>query len=297
MNTMVENIINNNKDFFLDSFLLRDLNQIDYSILGRGCHSTVFLLRINDKKLVLKLFNESSKNKVFTSAIHNKILKNHSTINIPKDYFVDLEYGAICSEFSNGIKLSKLDNPDEKIANQVVDNLISYHSILFSNNIDYSSKIWIDIFQKKIFSTMYLIEKIAQTSYIDDSVIKIYRKSIPKIDKIIGKIDKLSLIHGDYTPWNILVDSDENCVNSIIDPDFSFLGDSQYDLFALNKGNGKSINLFTKYLDKSNLKYTYELERKLIFYDCWNELTTYCYSPIRQMMKIEENAYNLKQII
>ena len=111
---------------------------------------------------------------------------------------------------------------------------------------------------------------------------------------IKGNVDRLSLIHGDYTPWNIIVGNSEEHIKAVLDPYPPCIGDPEYDIMMLDKANGSRLGLCALFLQKAEISDAFP--KKRIFYNAWNEFCHYYYSDRKKEMEIEKAAEALRKV-
>ena len=191
-------------------------------------------------------------------------------------------------------------NPTKKakLAEQVVDNLIAFHSVHNAEgfgeiNSDVYYKTFNEYYKEKAVEILAMTEKLNKAGQITDYVLNVVNEAVEKFDKIFYlPITKSSLIHGDYNMWNVLIDKKNAEVTAIIDPCGCKWADSEYDLYQLNNANGKHLKLFETYVKKKRL--SENCRQKMAFYELFAEIEHYHNSgyPVIQKL-IKKQADNL----
>lgn len=165
------------------------------------------------------------------------------------------------------------------IAEQIVDNLISYHRVI---NPDGFREIgasafepdWEKWYKAKADSSFSKAESFYASGKIDDVIFSVIRKAHELYDRIFYlPVKEARLIHGDYNTWNILLDESLTHVSAVIDPLNSCYADSEMDLFQLHHANGKEFKLLDIYASKFPLSENFPL--KSSFYELFEHITGY----------------------
>ena len=163
-----------------------------------------------------------------------------------------------------------------KIAEEIVNNLISYHKIINENGFgELDSKVfnpnWNNYYKGKAESIIIKAEKMYENKKINSKIFNTMVKAFNNYEKIFYlPIKTARLIHGDYNTWNILLNEELSCVNAIIDPMNCSWADSELDLFQLNNANGIYFGLFDLYRSKMELSENHTI--KISFYELFSEI-------------------------
>ena len=189
-----------------------------------------------------------------------------------------------------------------KLAQQVVDNLIAFHSV---HNPDGFGEIgsgkryetFNECYKEKAFSIFSMAKELNKKGQLTDYVLSIVIRAVESFDKIFClPITEASLVHGDYNMWNIMIEK-KNCkVTAVIDPCGCMWADSEYDLYQLNNANGKHLKLFETYAKKKSL--SGNCFQKMAFYELFTEIEHYYNSgyPVNRKL-IKKQADNLKSYL
>lgn len=252
--------------------------------LGGGFYGRVFGVNIDKEpfKMVIKLYLVPGLAK--KEALQIKTLTKYAKVKMPEIYFVesakDDGHDALGMSFISGVNagdLKKLPSDTVKqIGNEIVDNLIAYHSAInaagfgqldsekyYSDWREYYRPVAIEILQKA--TKMYMNKKLDKETY------KIMEKAVNLFDKVFYlPITQARLIHGDYNTWNVILTENLQHVSAVIDPFNCCWADSEFDLYQLDNANGKNFNLLTLYSNRVKLSENFEFKRE--FYELFTEL-------------------------
>lgn len=165
------------------------------------------------------------------------------------------------------------------IAEQVIDNLIAFHSVRNSEGfgeigsaVRYAT--FNEYYKARAGEILSKAEKLFEKRELDSYVLDVMKKAYESFDKIFYlPITEASLIHGDYNMWNILIDRKDCTVSAVIDPCGCMWGDSEYDLYQLNNANGKYYRLLDTYRKKRTLSENFN--QKMAFYELFTEIEHY----------------------
>ncbi|MCL2427455.1 MAG: fructosamine kinase family protein [Oscillospiraceae bacterium] len=254
--------------------------------LGGGFYGRVFLAEMPNEptEVIIKvyLFPHLAQKE----ACQLKILSTYSIVKMPEVLLVhkaspDIANDAIIMEYIPGLNAGDdfaIKNDDKvRIANQIVENLLSYHKIVNSegfgeigaNSFEPDWKKW---YKNKADGTLLRAKSLYNKKKINEYIFSVVQKAHELYDKIFYiPITEARLIHGDYNTWNILLDEDLTHVSAVIDPFNCCWADSELDLYQLNNANGKQFGLLDIYASKSPLSENFPL--KLSFYELFSEIT------------------------
>ncbi len=258
--------------------------------LGGGWYGRVFLAEMaaEPTKVIVKI--QLLPNLAEKEARQLKVLAAHATLKMPDVFFVhkatsDIPNDAIIMEYIPGFNAGNYNilEINEKnrvaIAEQIVDNLISYHKAI---NTDGFGEIgassfepdWKKWYKAKADSSFSKAESFYASGKIDDAIFSVIRKAHELYDRIFYlPVKEARLIHGDYNTWNILLDESLTHVSAVIDPLNSCYADSEMDLFQLHHANGKEFKLLDIYASKFPLSENFPL--KSSFYELFEHITGY----------------------
>lgn len=256
--------------------------------LGGGYYAKVFLASIHKQpyNLVVKVYKTLGL--LEREKVQLETLKEYSLIPIPQVYFShsrdnEIPKDVLVMEYVDGVNAGvQKDLPQyskENVANKIVDNLIHLHSISCEKGfceIDsaYYHVDWRYMYKRKAEQIFAKAEELKKQEKLSDKVFKTMEKAMINFEGIFTlPIRKVSLIHGDYNTWNILLKRDLSDVIAVIDPYNCCWGDAELDLYQLNNANGKELDLLNRYLRKSRVSGNFSL--KLAFYELFTEVMHY----------------------
>lgn len=258
--------------------------------LGGGWYGRVFLAEMNTepKKVIVKI--HLFPNLAEKEACQLEMLAAHATVKMPEVFFVhkaspDIPYDVIVMEYIPGVNAGNFNlfDIDEKnrvaIAEQMIDNLLSYHEVINPDGFgeigsDSFEPDWKKWYRAKADSALAKAESLYADGKIDDVIISVTRKAHELYDRIFYlPIKEARLIHGDYNPWNILLDENLTHISAVIDPLNCCFSDPEMDLYQLNHANGKEYHLLDIYASKVPLNENFAL--KSIFYELFDHVAHY----------------------
>ena len=256
--------------------------------LGGGFYGRVFLAELSRApyKAVIKIYLYSGLNE--REAAQLKILAGNSVIRMPEVYFIhhsdnEIPVDALLMEYIDGINaggnIDLAPEIREKIADQMVDNLIACHRTIHPEgfgeiNAGPYEKDWRVCFRRKADTIFPKAADMYAKGKISDSVYGTVQKAYQNFDRIFSQpVDTARLIHGDYNTWNILLNNEATECAAVIDPFNCSWADSELDLYQLNNANGKYYGLLDKYRAKVPLSSNFEI--KNCFYELFTEIMHY----------------------
>lgn len=170
----------------------------------------------------------------------------------------------------------------KQLAEQVVDNLIAWHSTENPSGFgalcakEFSSS-WQTYYFERAQSILQAAEEMYQNGQCPNDTLQTMRTALERFDTVFSQpIRQASLIHGDYNMWNILVDKKACAVTAVIDPCNCMWADSEMDLYQLNNANGKHLGLLEAYAEKRPLSENFNA--KCAFYELFTEMEHYYHS-------------------
>ena len=110
-----------------------------------------------------------------------------------------------------------------KLANNIVDNLIALHKIHNPDGfgeIDSQNfyKTFNEYYKEKVRTILSMATQLHKDNQLSDYVYNVAKDAAKNFDKIFYlPITESSLVHGDYNTWNILADKKSGNVTAIID--------------------------------------------------------------------------------
>lgn len=275
--------------------------------IGGGYYADVFRLNCTDKEdMVVKVYKTKD---VMEKEIEQlRILSKHSLFPMPSVLFSHNANGEYDKDF---IVMNFLDgenagnifylNPSKrkKLADQITDNLIAFHSIKSSDGFgeigsDIRYGTFNEYYKIRVQSISEMALKLKDKGELDDCTYEIMLCAAQKFDKIFYlPIEQASLIHGDYNTWNILADKKACKVTAVIDPCGCMWADREYDLYQLNNANGKHLGLLESYASK--VKLSENCKEKMAFYELFTEIEHYYksgYPVVKKLVKKQANQLN-----
>lgn len=281
---MKDDVVNN-----IISVIKKDIGKeiIKYEYLKSGCYSDLFLANdIDSNKLLIKIYNDAGfackeyNNLTYLSKLNFKFIK-------PIYYRDDNQYKFMVTKFIDGITLNNVKNVSQVLKQNLVDTIKELHS----NTAEYFGdvnarnkyKSWNDYFVNRSQPALKNAKSLLEKNYIDEEDYQLLIYTLENIEYFLEENYEPSLLHGDLTTWNIIVNSDETQIEGIIDPFDVCYGDKDYDLFLLEKGNGKKMGLLECFFENEDEKF----KKKIALYSLWNEVKHYYYSK-------KKNEYSIK---
>lgn len=260
---------------------------IKYEYLKSGCYSDLFLANdIDNNNLLIKIYNDVGfaekeyNNLTYLSELNSKFMK-------PLYYKDDNHYKFMVTKFIDGITLNNVKNISIELKQNLVDTIKELHSntakYFGGINIKNKYKIWDDYFVNRSQPALKNAKILLEKHYIDEEDYKLLIYTLDNIKYFLEGNYAPVLLHGDLTPWNIIVNNDETRVEGMIDPFDVCYGDKDYDLFLLEKGKGKELGLLECFFEVEDEKY----KKKIALYSLWNEVKHYYYSK-------KKNDYSIK---
>ena len=263
--------------------------------ISTGCYADIYLLTLqNTTSCILKLFRFPG---IAEQELRSyDIIKSNHALPMPELLFADPARNYICMEYIQGLPLSRVSTPNDALASEVADLLIHCHKCHRAASTAEATHHWQTVYSSRQKDILKRSKLLAENGQLEEDTYRIFEFSTSALLQVLGNsVQRLSLIHGDFTPWNIMVDCKSEYVTAVLDPYLAGYGDSEYDLMMMNKANGIPLNLVASYLQK--IPPSTQFERKAVYYNAWNELCHYFYSNRKQTMNISERAYELKQVI
>lgn len=252
--------------------------------LGGGFYGRVFAVTMDKEpfQIVVKryLFPGLAKKE----ALQIETLSRYARVRMPEIYFVESAENGGCDavgmSFIGGANAGNLKDipPDaaKQIGNEIVDNLIAYHSATNAAGfgpLD-SEKFypdWRDYYKPVATEILHKASRLCMGRKLDRQTYEIMEKAVALFDRIFYlPIPQARLIHGDYNTWNIILTENLQHVNAVIDPFNCCWADSEFDLYQLDNANGKDFGLLPLYAGKVHLSENFELKRP--FYELFTEL-------------------------
>lgn len=282
---------------------------IQISFLGGGFYGRVYLASIDQEpyQVVVKIHMREG----FHIQEQQQLtaLAKHATIRMPKVYQIHSKDEAIpvdilAMEYIEGVNAGHLDqlplDYKDQLADQMVQNLIAYHSVLHPQGFgelqaEAYERDWRVLYKKKAYEISHKANVMKQQMKISDEIYEVVEVAYAHFDRIFSEpIETARLIHGDYNTWNILLNKDCTAVAAVIDPSNCCWADSEMDLYQLNNANGKAFGLLDRYKAIMPLSPNFELKNS--FYEVFTEIMHYYDSNVAPIgSKLLDQALQLKQ--
>lgn len=273
--------------------VLKHYNVYPQSIieLGGGYYGKAYLVSLDKPPYMFVVKMYRFPNIAAAEAEQIKLLTEYSLIKMPKIYYVlersqsGLEYDALFMEYIKGVNAGVLDISEipegsrDAIADKIADNLIAVHSTknpsgfgpvgaetYFASWQDY----YFNIAKKVVIKAKALTKK----GQLTEEILSVFKRSIECFGSIFDiPITEASLIHGDYTTRNILLNDRRTDVAAVIHPLNCCWADSEFDLYQLDSGSGRELGLLERYSEKKELSPNFESKRR--FYELYTEVDHY----------------------
>lgn len=270
---------------------------IEYEYLKSGCYSDLFLAKdVDNNKLLIKIYNDVG----FAEKEYNNLtyLSNlNSKFKKPLYYRDDSQYKFMVTKYIDGITLNNVKNVSVELKQNLVDTINEFHS----NTAEYFGDVntknkyknWSDYFVNRSKPALKNAKILLEKHYIDEDDYKLLIYTLENIEIFLEENYEIALLHGDLTPWNIIVNDDETKIEGIIDPFDVCYGDKDYDLFLLEKGKGKEMGLLECFLEVEDKKF----KKKIALYSLWNEVKHYYYSKKKNEYSIKSYFDNLRKFL
>ncbi len=286
------------------------VNEIGYKRIGGGYYAEVYRFDYpNNERKIVKIYK--TKGIMQREVTQLGVLSKYSLVPMPGVLFThtaDERFSCdlIVMEFLEGENGGDVFyfNKDKRnrLANQVVDNLLAFHNIHNSKGFgEIDSENYYETFneyyREKSLEILEMAKQLKLKGEFSDFVFDVMSEATEKFDIIFYlPITEASLIHGDYNMFNVLVDKKQSKVTAVIDPCGSMWADSEYDLYQLNNANGKHLRLLEVYASKKKLSENYK--QKMAFYELFTEVEHYFNSGHSVQQKlIKKQALNLKLVL
>ena len=269
---------------------------LNYEYLKSGCYSNLFIATDTyNNKLLIKNYNDYGfakkeyNNLTYLSKLNSKFIK--------PIYFRDNNpYKFMVTKFIDGITLNNVEN----ISLELKENIVKTINDIHSNTAEYFGSLnsnkyrsWKEYFIYRSLPALKNSKILLEKHYINKNDYQLLIYTLENIENFLEENYKPTLIHGDLTPWNIIVNNDKTQIEGIIDPFDVCYGDKDYDLFLLEKGKGKEMQLLECFYSNEDER----LKKKLALYSLWNEVKHYYFSKNKNEYSIKSYFDNVRKFI
>lgn len=285
-------------------------HNVDFIVkdLGGGFYGKVFLAESDTAQIVVKFFLKEGLCVQEQQQLDE--LRKHAILKVPVVYDIhrsndQVPYDALLMEYIRGENAGTVDltkGKKEKIANEIVDNLIALHNTINKEGFGeigsaHYTNDWRTFYKPIAQSILTKSETLYNKDLIDQECIQTVRDAYQNFETIFSEpITKASLIHGDYNTYNLMLNSDCTSAIAMIDPYNCCYGDSEYDLYQLNNVNGKEYGLLDLYQSKYAMSRIWK--EKMAFYELFTELMHYSDSGVEPDMKyLKPKVDQLKAVL
>lgn len=243
--------------------------------LGGGFYGQVFKIKLQNRIYACKIFKANGF--AVKEAQVLKLMLNGG-VKCPKTYGVFLLPNgkeALLEDYIDGRSCEKIPLSHKKrnrIGNQIIEQLLIMQSITNSQGYGFVAdgqtfaswrafyKDFCDKVYEQIKNNHYAEFALNATAYALNCFESVFSE-----EPLQGV-----LVHGDYNPFNIMIDAKGVEVKCVIDPISSMWADREYELFQLNCGGGKKLGLLKKYREKVPLSKKFKVKNN--FYAFFAEL-------------------------
>ena len=253
--------------------------------MGGGFYGRVFLAECQElqEKVILKFYLYP--HLAHREALQLRTLGAHAALHMPQVYRVHdadeaVPADALLMSFLPGINAGITAVPNEAvrrhIAEQVVNNLLAYHSCTHAEGfgeLDASvfTPRWTDFYRPKALSIAQKAAFLHDTGELDADILRVVDRAANGFDRIFEEpVPTACLIHGDYNMWNVLLDEGARCATGVIDPFNCCYADPELDLYQLQNANGPEFGLLDLYRSRVHLSEHFEV--KNLFYTLFTEI-------------------------
>lgn len=253
--------------------------------MGGGFYGRVFLAEGSDprERVVVKLYLYPHLAR--REALQLQTLSAHATLPMPQVYRVhdadeDVPADALLMSFLPGINAGVTAVADaaarRRIAGQVVDNLLAYHSCAHPEGfgeLDDPAFVpcWADFYRPKALAIAQKAAALHSAGELDADTLRTVDRAANGFDRIFEEpVPKACLIHGDYNMWNVLLSADAGHACGVIDPFNCRYADPELDLYQLENANGPDFGLLALYRSRVRLSERFEIKNR--FYTLFTEI-------------------------
>ncbi len=293
----------------LKNIIHKEIGSLPRSVkrIGGGYYADVYKFDCqNSEPIIVKVYKSAG---VMQSEISQiELLSKHSLFPMPKVLFshlADKEYEKdfIAMNFlegENGGNIFYLSpTKRQKLASQVIDNLIAFHSVKSPDGFgeigsEQRYEVWNEYYKEKAVTILDMALQLKNKGELSEYAYEVMQKAVSQFDKIFYlPVTEACLIHGDYNMWNIMADKQQCKVTAVIDPCGCMWADREYDLYQLNNANGRHLRLFEVYASKQAL--SENCLEKMAFYELFTEIEHYYksgYPVVKKLVKKQADKLN-----
>ena len=254
---------------------------LGFEKIGRGASAEVYNVIVDLPQGVIAVKVCKNTKLAFDEYERINFISSRVDCKLPKLYFVAKsdDCGVLAMQFFEGCEASAksllfmLKPNKEKLANEIIDNLIKIHSVHSDKfgpveNAVYDT--WLDYYGK--FANK--IADFSQKSDVPNIVKEAVCEGLNSLPKLFGgNTGDPTLIHGDYWMPNFIINPQKGKLVGVVDPFNVMWAEPEYELFGLTVGCGKRLQLYDIY--KSKVKTSLYCDAKLELYALFNELYWY----------------------
>lgn len=254
---------------------------LGFEKIGRGASAEVYKVIVDLPQGVIAVKVCKNTKLAFDEYERINFISSRVDCKLPKLYFVAKsgDCGVLAMQFFEGREASAksllfmLKPNKEKLANEIIDNLIKIHSVHSDKfgpveNAVYDT--WLDYYGK--FANK--IADFSQKSDVPNIVKEAVCEGLNSLPKLLGgNTGEPALIHGDYWMPNFIINPQKGKLVGVVDPFNVMWAEPEYELFGLTVGCGKRLQLYDIY--KSKVKASLYCDAKLELYALFNELYWY----------------------
>lgn len=254
---------------------------LGFEKIGRGASAEVYKVIVDLPQGVIAVKVCKNTKLAFDEYERINFISSRVDCKLPKLYFVAKsgDCGVLAMQFFEGREASAksllfmLKPNKEKLANEIIDNLIKIHSVHSDKfgpveNAVYDT--WLDYYGKFANKIADFSQKSGVPNIVKEAVCE-GLNSLPKL--LGGNTGEPTLIHGDYWMPNFIINPQKGKLVGVVDPFNVMWAEPEYELFGLTVGCGKRLQLYDIY--KNKVKTSFYCDAKLELYALFNELYWY----------------------
>jgi tRNA A-37 threonylcarbamoyl transferase component Bud32 len=271
-----------------------------------GCYSQIYKINYCNRVAILKRYFE----KGFAKAEYDSMLFliEKKVFPMPELYGFNFSEGIysdeqfpdefLVMEYIYGNTLASIKYPSDKLCNHVVGLLHKLHS--FENSYFGTKQQSYASWKEQYFLTISHLYgeccKLYQENAISKEHMNLMEHSLGIVGDVMEETIAPRALHGDFTPWNVMITSDADCKVVILDPFHSHWGDSDLDLIQLNKANGQKLQLLQRYEMLQGSCPSELYLKKMSTYTFWNETAHNIHSQRHNRNSMDEYCSKYKYV-